>query len=48
MWFFQVSQNVFLVLIVGIILAAGIGMYDNGYQLSTWVNGKQVYQNTNL
>jgi Na+/H+ antiporter NhaC len=30
--------NVFLVLIVGIILAAGIGMYDNGYQLSTWVN----------
>jgi Na+/H+ antiporter NhaC len=30
--------NVFLVLIVGIILAAGIGMYDNGYQLSIWVN----------
>ena len=30
--------NVFLVLIVGIILAAGIGMYDNGYQLSAWVN----------
>jgi len=29
--------NVFVVLIVGIILAAVIGMYDNGYQLSTWV-----------
>jgi Na+/H+ antiporter NhaC len=30
--------NVFVVLIVGIILAAVIGMYDNGYQLSTWVS----------
>jgi Na+/H+ antiporter NhaC len=29
--------NVFVVLIVGIIIAATIGMYDNGYQLSTWV-----------
>jgi Na+/H+ antiporter NhaC len=30
--------NVFVVLIVGIILAAAIGMYDNGYQLSAWVS----------
>ena len=29
--------NVFVVLIVGIILAALIGMLTNGYQLSTWV-----------
>ncbi|MFT5023835.1 MAG: Na+/H+ antiporter NhaC, partial [Colwellia sp.] len=30
--------NVFVVLVVGIILAAAIGMYDNGYQLSAWVS----------
>ncbi|MBA6231973.1 MULTISPECIES: Na+/H+ antiporter NhaC family protein [unclassified Colwellia] len=30
--------NVFVVLIVGIILAAAIGMYDNGYQLSKWIS----------
>lgn len=30
--------NVFVVLIVGIILAAIIGMYDNGYQLSAWIS----------
>ncbi|MBA6255310.1 MULTISPECIES: Na+/H+ antiporter NhaC family protein [unclassified Colwellia] len=30
--------NVFVVLIVGIIFAAAIGMYDNGYQLSKWIS----------
>ncbi len=30
--------NVFIVLTVGIILAAAIGMLTNGYQLSVWVN----------
>ncbi|MGB1261593.1 MAG: Na+/H+ antiporter NhaC family protein [Cognaticolwellia sp.] len=30
--------NVFLVLIIGIILAAAIGMLNNGYQLATWVS----------
>lgn len=30
--------NVFVVLIVGIILAAAIGMYDSGYQLSKWIS----------
>lgn len=30
--------NVFMVLIIGIILAAVIGMLNNGYQLSVWVN----------
>jgi Na+/H+ antiporter NhaC len=30
--------NVFVVLIFGIILAAGIGMLANSYQLSTWVS----------
>lgn len=29
--------NVFLVLTLGILLAAGIGMFSNGYQLSTWL-----------
>ncbi|GAA6204479.1 MULTISPECIES: Na+/H+ antiporter NhaC family protein [Thalassotalea] len=29
--------NVFLVLIIGIVLAAGVGMFTQGYQLSTWV-----------
>lgn len=29
--------NVFTVLVIGIILAAAIGMYNNVYQLSTWV-----------
>ncbi|MBA6391817.1 Na+/H+ antiporter NhaC family protein [Colwellia sp. BRX10-3] len=30
--------NVFLVLIIGIILAAAIGMLNNGYQLASWVS----------
>lgn len=30
--------NVFVVLIIGIILAASIGMFNNGYQLLSWVN----------
>jgi len=30
--------NVFMVLIIGIILAAVIGMINNGYQLATWVS----------
>ncbi len=30
--------NVFVVLVVGIILAAAIGMVNNGYQLATWVS----------
>ena len=30
--------NVFLVLIIGIVLAAGVGMFTQGYQLSTWVS----------
>ncbi len=30
--------NVFMVLIIGIILAAAIGMINNGYQLATWVS----------
>ena len=30
--------NVFMVLIIGIILAAAIGMFNNGYQLATWVS----------
>ena len=30
--------NVFLVLIIGIVLAAGVGMITQGYQLNTWVN----------
>ena len=30
--------NVFMVLIIGIILAAAIGMLNNGYQLSAWVS----------
>ena len=30
--------NVFLVLIIGIVLAAGVGMFTQDYQLSTWVN----------
>ncbi len=30
--------NVFVVLTLGIILAAAIGMYSNGYQLSAWVS----------
>ena len=30
--------NVFMVLIIGIILAAAIGMLNNGYQLASWVS----------
>jgi Na+/H+ antiporter NhaC len=30
--------NVFLVLLIGITLAAGVGMLTQGYQLSTWVS----------
>jgi Na+/H+ antiporter NhaC len=30
--------NVFIVLIIGIILAAAIGMFNNGYQLAAWVS----------
>lgn len=30
--------NVFLVLIIGIVLAAGVGMFTQGYQLSAWVS----------
>jgi Na+/H+ antiporter NhaC len=30
--------NVFMVLIIGIVLAAVIGMFNNGYQLATWVS----------
>ena len=30
--------NVFLVLIIGIVLAAAIGMINNGYQLASWVS----------
>jgi Na+/H+ antiporter NhaC len=33
-----IGINVFVVLIVGIIFAAVIGMYDNGYQLSKWIS----------
>ncbi|MFT6903276.1 MAG: Na+/H+ antiporter NhaC [Colwellia sp.] len=33
-----IGINVFVVLIVGIIFAAAIGMYDNGYQLSKWIS----------
>ncbi|MCO4798043.1 MAG: Na+/H+ antiporter NhaC family protein [Colwelliaceae bacterium] len=29
--------NVFLVLLIGIVLAASVGMFTNGYQLSAWV-----------
>lgn len=32
------GMNVFMVLIIGIILAAAIGMLNNGYQLATWVS----------
>lgn len=32
-----VGVNVFLVLTLGILLAAGIGMFSNGYQLSAWL-----------
>jgi Na+/H+ antiporter NhaC len=30
--------NVFLVLIIGIVLAAGVGVFTQGYQLSAWVS----------
>lgn len=30
--------NVFIVLLIGIALAALVGIYNNGYQLSAWVN----------
>jgi Na+/H+ antiporter NhaC len=30
--------NVFMVLIIGIVLAAAIGMFNNGYQLTSWVS----------
>lgn len=30
--------NVFAVLIIGIVLAAAIGMFNNGYQLASWVS----------
>tara|TARA_R110000737_G_scaffold350596_1_gene390081 strand:+ start:2197 stop:3558 length:1362 start_codon:yes stop_codon:yes gene_type:complete len=30
--------NVFMVLIIGIVLAAAIGMINNGYQLTSWVS----------
>ena len=30
--------NVFLVLLIGIVLAAAIGMFNNGYQLGAWVS----------
>ena len=32
------GMNVFMVLIIGIVLAAAIGMLNNGYQLASWVN----------
>lgn len=32
------GMNVFMVLIIGIILAAAIGMLNNGYQLASWVS----------
>lgn len=30
--------NVFIVLILGIVLAAAVGMFENSYQLNAWVN----------
>lgn len=30
--------NVFIVLLMGIVLAAGIGMLNNGYQLAAWIS----------
>ena len=32
------GMNVFMVLIIGIILAAAIGMLNNGYQLASWIS----------
>ncbi len=32
------GMNVFMVLIIGIVLAAAIGMLNNGYQLASWVS----------
>ena len=32
------GMNVFMVLIIGIVLAAFIGMFNNDYQLATWVS----------
>ena len=30
--------NVFIVLLIGIVLAAGVGMYANNYELSAWIS----------